>query len=176
MQSRGYEGCVRSLAILKAIGITEDGKREFLGVSCSLSEAEVHWRGFLEGLCRRGMSGLQLVISDDHKGLRAALRAIMPSVKWQRCLFHLAQNAGAHVPSTSMRKEASAAVREIYQAVDKQEAEGRLRKIVEHYKDRASKFCDWLEENFVEGLTFFEFPKEHWKKIRTNNVLERANR
>jgi putative transposase len=66
-------------------------------------------------------------------------------------------------------------VREIYQAVDKEEAERRLHKVVERYKDKARKFCDWLEENFIEGLTFFDFPKEHWKKIRTNNVVERFN-
>jgi transposase-like protein len=118
---------------------------------------------------------LELVISDDHKGLRSALKAVFPSVKWQRCLFHLAQNAGAHVPSKSMRKEVFAAVREIYQAWDRDEAEMRMRKVIEYYKSKASKFCEWLEENFVEGLTFFAFPKEHWKKIRTNNLLERMN-
>ena len=170
-----YEGSVRSLAVLKAVGINEEGVREVLGVSCSLSEAEVHWREFLENLIRRGMRGLQLIISDDHAGLRNALQAVLPSVKWQRCLFHLAQNAGAHVPSASMKKEASAAVREIYQAIDKNEAEQRLKKVVDRYKDKASNFCDWLEENFVEGLTFFDFPKTHWKKIRTNNLMERMN-
>lgn len=171
-----HEGCVRSLAILKAIGVNKDGGREILGVSCSLSEAGVHWRNFLEDLCRRGMSGLQLVISDDHKGLGVALRAVFPSVKWQRCLFHLAQNAGAHVPNVSMRKEVSASVREIYQAISREEAMERMKKITERYRDKASKFCDWLEENFVEGLTFFDFPKAHWKKIRTNNMVERINR
>jgi len=170
-----YEGSVRSLAVLKAVGVTEEGVREVLGISCSLSEAEVHWREFLSGLIKRGMSGLKLVISDDHKGLRCALRAILPSVRWQRCLFHLAQNAGAHVPSASMRQEASAAVREIYQALDRDEAERRMQKVIERYKGKATKFCDWLEEHFVEGLTFFDFPKEHWKKIRTNNLLERMN-
>lgn len=170
-----YEGSVRSLAVLKAVGVNEDGLREVLGISCSLSEAEVHWREFLEALMRRGMRGLQLIISDDHAGLKNALQAVLSSVKWQRCLFHLAQNAGAYVPSASMKKEVSAAVREIYQAIDKSEAEQRMRKVVEHYKDKASDLCDWLEENFVEGLTFFDFPKCHWKKIRTNNLMERMN-
>lgn len=170
-----HEGSVHSLAVLKAVGVNEEGLREILGVSCSLSEAEVHWRGFLENLIKRGLRGLQLIISDDHPGLRNALRSVLPSVKWQRCLFHLAQNAGSHIPSTGMRREASAAVREIYQAIDKREAEERMRKVVEHYKDKAPNFCDWLEENFVEGLTFFDFPKAHWKKIRTNNLMERMN-
>jgi putative transposase len=169
------EGSVRSLAVLKAVGVNEEGTREVLGISCSLSEAEVHWRGFLEGLVKRGMRGLQLIISDDHAGLRSARRAVLPAVKWQRCLFHLAQNAGAHIPSRNMRKEASAAVREIYQAIDRQEAEERMRKVVERCQGKALKFCDWLEEHFIEGLTFFDFPKEHWRKIRTNNLMERMN-
>jgi transposase-like protein len=169
------EAAVRSLAVLKAVGVTEDGVREVLGISCSLSEAEVHWREFLNDLCSRGMRGLKLVISDDHAGLRAALKAVLPSVKWQRCLFHLAQNAGAYAPSTSMRKEISEAVREIYQAQDRDEAESRMRKVADRYHLKASKFCEWLEEHFVEGLTFFCFPKDHWKKIRTNNLLERMN-
>jgi putative transposase len=170
-----YEGAVRSLAVLKAVGVNEEGIREVLGISCSLSEAEVHWREFLTDLIKRGVNGMQLIISDDHRGLRSALQAVFPSIRWQRCLFHLAQNAGAHVPLASMKQEASAAVREIYQAVDKEEAERRMRKIIERYQTKASKFCDWLEEHFVEGLTFFDFPKEHWKKIRTNNLLERMN-
>lgn len=170
-----YEGSVRSLAVLKAVGVTESGTREVLGISCSLSEAEVHWRDFLQGLIKRGMSGLKLIISDCHAGLQQALRMTLPSVKWQRCLFHLAQNAGAHVPSAAMKKEASAAVREIYQAMDKDEAKSRMQKVIERYKSRAEKFCNWLEEHFIEGLTFFDFPKEHWRKIRTNNLLERMN-
>lgn len=170
-----YEGSVRSLAVLKAVGVKEDGSREVLGISCSLSEAEVHWREFINGLICRGMNGIKLIISDDHQGLRAALKAALPSVPWQRCLFHLAQNAGSHVPAAHMREEASAAVREIYGAMDKAEAEARMRKVVERYHSKAAKFCEWLEEHFIEGLTFFSFPKEHWKKIRTNNLLERMN-
>jgi putative transposase len=170
-----YEGSVRSLAVLKAVGVNEEGIREILGISCDLSEAEVHWRSFMEDLIKRGLHGVELMISDSHVGLRAALKAVFPSVRWQRCLFHLAQNAGAQAPHAHMRTEICQAVREIYQAVDRQEAEVRLRRIVDRYKERASKFCDWLEEHFVEGLTYYEFPKQHWKKIRTSNIVERIN-
>lgn len=170
-----HDGSVRSLGVLKAVGVNEDGIREILGISCSLSEAEVHWRGFLENLIKRGMCGVELVISDSHAGLRAAIRAVLPSVKWQRCLFHLAQNAAAYAPNVHMRKEICNSVREIYQAVDKNEAETRLKKVVERFKDKASSFCKWLEEHFIEGLTFFDFSKEHWRKIRTVNVVERIN-
>ena len=171
-----YEGVVRSMAVLKAIGVTPDGTREVLGISCSLSEAEVHWRSFLQDLLKRGLIGVELVISDDHAGLKAALRAVMPSVKWQRCIFHLAQNAGHHSPTKAMQQEIHDAVKEIYGAQDRAEAEARLKKVVERLKNKASKFCDWLETNFIEGLTFYDFPKKHWKKIRTVNALERMNR
>lgn len=170
-----YEGCVRSLAVLKAVGVTEEGMREILDVSCSLSEADTHWRGFIEGLVKRGMKGLKLVISDDHSGLRKALMMLLPSVKWQRCLFHLAKNAADYVPARHLKKEMAAAVREIYRAVDREEALARKDKLVERYRDKATRFCDWLEENFEEGLTFFDFPKEHWSRIRTNNLMERLN-
>jgi len=170
-----YEGSVRSLAVLKAVGVTDKGVREVLGVSCSLSEAEVHWRCFLESLLKRGMHGIELIISDSHSGLREAIKAVLPSVKWQRCLFHLAQNASAYAPHTYMRKEICESVREIYQAVDKNEAKSRLRRVVEKYHVKAERFCSWLEEQFIEGLTFFDFPKEHWKKIRTVNIVERIN-
>lgn len=170
-----HEGTVRSLAVLKAVGVNDEGMREILGVSCSLSEAEVHWREFLESLICRGLHGVELVISDNNPGLKKALKTVLPSVKQQRCLFHLAQNAGSYAPHANMRKEICVSVKEIYQAISKEEAELRLKNVVERFKDRASRFCDWLEENFTEGLVFFDFPKEHWKKIRTVNVVERIN-
>lgn len=171
-----YEGVVRSMAVLKAIGVGLDGMREVLGISCSLSEAEVHWRTFLQDLLKRGMTGIELTTSDDHPGLKAALRAVMPSVKWQRCIYHLAQNAGHHSPNKTLQPEIHEAVKEIYGAQDRAEAETRLKRVVEKFKGKASKFCDWLETNFIEGLTFYDFPKKHWKKIRTVNALERMNR
>lgn len=170
-----YEGSVRSLAVLKAVGINEEGIREVLGVSCGLSEAEVHWRTFLEDLTSRGLHGIELATSDDHPGLRKALQAVLPSIKWQRCLFHLSQNATAYAPSKKLKKEIAGAVRDIYQAMDKEEALERLKRTVERFKDQAAKFCDWLEENFIEGLTFFDFPESHWKRIRTVNIIERIN-
>jgi len=170
-----YEGNVRSMAVLKAVGVNKDGFREILGISCGLSEAEVHWREFIEDLIRRGMHGLKLVTSDDHSGLRAALRAVLPSVPWQRCLFHLAQNASSYAPSVSMRPEICRAVREVYQSVDAEEARSRLKRVLDCFRGKADGFCVWLEEHFTEGLTFFQYPREHWRKIRTVNVVERLN-
>lgn len=170
-----YEGSVRSLATLKAVGVNQEGIREILGISCSLSEAEVHWRDFIEDLIRRGLHGVELIISDAHTGLRAAIQAVFPSVKWQRCIFHLAQNASGYASKADMRAELCDIVRQIYQAVDKGEAISRLKSAVKRYRGKASKFCDWLEEHFIEGLTFFDFPKEHWRRIRTVNAVERIN-
>ena len=100
-----HGGCVRDCALLTAIGIDEAGKRSVLGTSVSLSEAEVHWREFLASLQERGLHGVELVVSDDHKGLRAALTARFAGVTWQRCQFHLQQNAQAYVPRKALRRQ-----------------------------------------------------------------------
>ena len=91
-------GCILESAVLVAIGVDEGGKREVLGLSVKLSEAEVHWREFLQSLLERGLSGVELIISDDHSGLRAARQAVLPAVPWQRCQFHLQLNAQSYVP------------------------------------------------------------------------------
>jgi len=168
-------GSVKDLAILTAIGVNEEGKREILGISCSLSEAEVHWRKFLEDLLSRGLKGVWLIISDDHAGLKKARKAILPGVQWQRCLFHMAQNAIHYSPSHAMRKEVAQSVRDIYQALSEEEAKARLKVAVSKYREKAPRFSEWLEENFEEGLAFYKYPRDHWKKIRTNNPAERLN-
>jgi transposase-like protein len=171
-----HEGQVRDLAVLKAIGVNHEGKREILGISCSLSEAEVHWRKFMEGLLFRGLKGIRMVVSDDHKGLRAALKGCFPSVPWQRCIFHLCQNAQSYAPNQILKGEISQAVRDIYQAVSREEAVRKMRETIEKYQGKASKFCGWLEENFEEGLSFYSFPRRHWKQIRTSNMVECLNK
>ncbi|MDX8430292.1 MAG: IS256 family transposase [Candidatus Algichlamydia australiensis] len=170
------DGCVRSVAILTAIGVNEEGYREVVGISCSLSEAEVHWRSFLEKLLKRGLCGVELIISDAHTGLSKAREAVLPSVKWQRCLFHLTQNAQHYAKSNQMRGEIADDVRDIYLAASKEEARERLQRVVKKYEMRASEFSVWLEENFEEGLTHYEHPKRERKKLRTNNLSERLNR
>jgi transposase-like protein len=98
-----HGGSVRDCAVLVAIGILEDGKRSVLGTSVSLSEAEVHWRTFLDSLIERGLHAVQLIVSDSHAGLKQARRACFPGAPWQRCQFHLMQNALHYVPKVSMR-------------------------------------------------------------------------
>lgn len=171
-----HNGSVISMAILLAYGVTLEGKREILGASASLSEAEVHWREFLKGLQSRGMHGLRLGISDDHPGLKNARTAVFPSVPWQRCQFHLAQNAQSYAPKKSMRLEIGDVMREIFSSPTLEIAREMIRQAVEKYRTRAPEFAKWLEENIEEGLTVYQFPKEHWKKIRTSNGIERVNR
>ena len=166
---------VVNLSVHIAIGVNKDGYREVLGISVKISEAEVHWRSFLESLQNRGMKGIELFISDSHSGLRAALKTIFPATPWQRCIFHLAQNAQNYAPKQSMKKEIAQSVRDIYQALSFEEAKTRIDKTIEQYKEKAPRFVEWLEENFEEGLTFYRFPRDHWRKIRTSNSLERIN-
>ena len=169
------DGSVKDLAIFTAIGVNEQGHREVLGISCSLSEAEVHWRRFLEDLLKRGLKGVQLIISDAHAGLNKARQSVLPGTAWQRCYFHLAQNAQNQAPSLSMKGEIATVIRDIYSAPSKQEAKDRLKKAIADYEAKASRFSEWMEENCEEGFTFYDYPQAHWKKIRTNNVSERVN-
>lgn len=169
------DGQVRDAAILIASGVDPEGKRQVLGVSVSLSEAEAHWRTFLRSLVERGLSGIRLIISDSHAGLKAARQAVFGGIPWQRCQFHLQQNASQYVPRKSMRKEAASDIRMIFNAPDRATAEIYLKQKVEKYSETASALADWMEENLQEGLTVFNFPSSHHVRIRTTNHLERVN-
>ena len=169
-------GQVRDAAVLMATGITPKGERQVLGVSVSLSEHESHWKSFLKGLKDRGMKDVKLVISDDHQGLGAARRAVLGSVPWQRCHFHLQQNAGAYVPKQAMRMEVAADIRSMFNAPDRKTAEEFLQAAIQKYAVSAPRLSAWLEENLSEGFTVFDFPLEHRKSIRTTNSLERVNK
>ena len=169
-------GQVRDAAVLVASGITPEGERQVLGVSVSLSEHETHWKAFLKSLKDRGMNGVKLVISDDHQGLRAARRAVLGSVPWQRCQFHLQQNAGAYVPRQSMRVEVAADIRAMFNAADRKAAEEYLKAAIQKYALSAPRLSAWMEENLSEGFTVFDFPLEHRRSIRTTNSLERINK
>jgi putative transposase len=169
-------GVVVSCALLIAVGLQPDGRRTILGVSVSLSEAEVHWRDFLASLQARGLHGVKLLVSDDHAGLRAALTARLPGVKWQRCQFHLAQNLLDYLPPNISQEEASAELRGVFNAPNRAEAERLLALMVTKYTPISKKLAAWLEANIPEGLTVFDFPVEHRRRLRTNNGLERLNR
>jgi transposase-like protein len=171
-----HGGSVVPCAVLVAIGILPDGKRSVLGVSVSLSEAEVHWRDFLASLQGRGLHGVRHITSDDHSGLKEARQARFPGVAWQRCQFHLQQNAMHHVPKVAMRPEVAADLRLVFDAADAAEARRQLDLAVKKYEVSAPKLADWMEANVPEGLTVFQLPSAHRKKLRTTNGLERLNK
>jgi len=169
-------GQIRDAAVLIATGISPEGERQVLGVSVSLSEHRVHWRDFLQSLRDRGVRGVKLVTSDAHEGLGAARRGIFGSTPWQRCHFHLQQNAGAYVPRQSMRAEVAADIRNIFNAPDRVIAEKYLQMAIQKYAKSAPRLSAWLEANLAEGFTVFDFPIKHRRFIRTTNSLERVNR
>ncbi|MBX3649726.1 MAG: IS256 family transposase, partial [Rhodocyclaceae bacterium] len=169
-------GTVVSCALLVAIGVQPDGRRSVLGLSVSLSEAEVHWREFLAGLQARGLHGVRLITSDDHAGLRAALQARFAGVPWQRCQFHLQQNLIDHLPPNVPQDEASRDLRSVFNAPNRAEADRLLGQMVSKHVTSAPKLAAWLEANVPEGLAVFAFPAEHRRRLRTNNALERLNR
>jgi transposase-like protein len=168
-----HNGVVIDVALLSAVGITPDGQRRVLGTSVALSEAEVHWRDFLDSLVARGMRGVNFIASDDHAGLKAARRAILPSVPWQRCQFHLAQNAIHHCPTQAIRSQIGDWLRPIFNARDHAEADQRLKDAIEHFTPAAPKLARWLEDNVPESMTVFMLPTEHRKKMGTTNGIER---
>jgi len=170
------DGSVVSAAVLIATGVQPDGHRSVLGVSVSLSEAEVHWRSFLTSLMERGMHGVVCVTADDHSGLTAALNAVLPGVKRQRCQFHLQQNAGHYVPKVSMREEVAASIRAVFNAPDKTEANRLLQQAIVKYKKKASQLAEWMDINIPQGLPVFDLPEKVRKKLRTTNGVERLNR
>ena len=171
-----HGGAVVDCAVLVAAGVLPDGKRTILGTSVSLSEAEVHWRAFLESLIARGLRGVRLITSDAHSGLKAAIAACFPGAAWQRCQFHLQQNAVAYVPSIAMRPEVARDLRAIFNAPDRAEADRLLDRFIERYSEPAPKLAEWATDAVPEALQVFALPPDHRRRLRTSNMLERLNR
>lgn len=171
-----HGGRVIDCAVLIALGVTETGHRQVLGCSVSLSESEVHWREFLVGLQERGLCGVKLFVSDAHEGLKAARGAVFPAIPWQRCQFHLQQNAQSYVPRQSMRREVANDIRGIFNASDEAAATEQLRLFLKKYESTAPKLAQWAETALMEGFTVFDLPDSHRRKTRTSNVLERLNK
>ena len=169
------DGRVRDAAVLMAVGVDLDGKRQVLGLSVSLSEQEIHWREFLQGLVQRGLRGVRLITSDAHAGLRAARRTIFGGIPWQRCQFHLQQNARSYVPRKEMYEEVARDLRTIFDAPDLATAEAWLKETIQKYQGISPRLATWIEQSIPEGLTAFTFPAAHRRRIRTSNMLERLS-
>jgi putative transposase len=171
------DGIVRDCATLTAYGIRcDDGKRIILGVSCALSEAEVHWREFLNQLKQRGIGIPRLVTSDAHLGLKAALKAALNATPWQRCQFHLQQNAQEYVTKQHLKPKVAEDIRFIFNADNCAHAEERLKAFVKTYSETQPRLAAWAEENLPDGFTVFALPEPHRKRLRTSNACENVNR
>lgn len=170
-----HGGQLLDCAVLIALGIDPQGKRSILGVSVALSEAEVHWRQFLQSLQKRGLHGVRFIVSDDHAGLAAARTAVFPSVPWQRCQFHLQQNAQAYIPRLEMRAAVAEAIRSVFNCPDRPTAQNRLNEIVALYAKTAPSLSAWMETNLPQGFSIFALPVAHQFRLRTSNALERVN-
>jgi putative transposase len=169
-------GIVTDQATLTAIGIDVEGKRHILGISVERSEAEVHWRSFFQSLVKRGLCGMELMTSDAHTGLSAARQAVFPNVGWQRCQFHLQQNASQYVVRLEQRGEVARELRSVFNAPSREEAQRLLAGMVKKYETSAPRLSAWLEGNVSEGLTVFAYPKPYQLRLRTSNLSERINR
>ena len=170
------DGTVRDCATLIAHGVRlSDGKRMILRVSCALSEAEMHWRDFLTGLKERGMGIPSLITSDAHSGLKAALKTSFNASPWQRCQFHLQQNAQNYITKHELKSLIASEIKTIFNADSREHAEERLRAFVKKWQKDQPKLAAWAEENLPEGFTIFALPKEHRKRLRTSNACETLN-
>jgi transposase-like protein len=163
-------------SVLLAIGVDAEGRRSVLGVSVSLSEAEVHWREFFKSLIERGLHAVELITSDAHAGLKEARKACFPGVPWQRCRFHLMRNALAHVPREEMKPQVMDDLRSILDSADEHAAGEQLGRVVRKYQKSAPKLAEWMEENVPESFAVFRLPPAHRQRLRTTNMLERINR
>lgn len=169
-------GRLVNCAVLVAIGITSSGHRRVLGVSVALSEAEVHWRDFLNSLIERGLRGVKYIASDDHSGMRAARTAMFPGVPWQRCQFHLQHNAQSYVSRLDQRATVARQIRAIFNAPDANEAQRLLDMARKDWQTSHPHLAAWAEINLPEGFAVFGLPEAHRVRMRTTNGLERLNK
>jgi putative transposase len=168
-------GQVVSRAVVVATGITACGDREILGVDIGDSEDETFWTGFLRSLRSRGLGGVRLVISDAHAGLRAAIRRVLSGASWQRCRVHYARNLLALVPKAH-QEMVSAAFRSIFALADPDDVKARYDEVTDTLTARFPKAAESLRDARTDVLAFTAFPREHWRKIWSNNPLERLNK
>jgi transposase-like protein len=165
---------VESEGVLKVKGIDEDGYREILEVKVAPGEEKASWEELLADLLRRGLDpkAVRYVVSDEHRGLRAAVRRYLPGALWQRCQTHYQRNAGPKVPRKA-RAEIHGRLRDIFNAPDLEIALDRARLLIEECRSRFPELASWLEETIEEVLVVFALPSEHRRRLRTTNGLER---
>lgn len=176
MYPKVREGCrVVGLAVLVAIGVNQDGRREVLGIEVAEGEMESCWAAFLEGLVKRGLVGVELVISDAHTGLKAGVRRVLNGVSWQRCRVHFMRNAAAKLTKAA-QPEFLDRLKKAFQQPTQKEAKEAFKVLADETRRKHPGFAALLDEGADDVLAFMAFPVEHWRKIHSTNALERENR
>lgn len=166
---------VVGLAVLVAIGVNQQGYREVLGLEVADGEMESAWCGFLESLVKRGLTGVELVVSDAHTGLKAAVRRVLNGVSWQRCRVHFMRNAAVKLPKAA-QEAVLEQLKQAFQSKDKEEALERFKALSMATQSKHPSFAALLDEAVEDVLGYMDFPKADWRKIHSTNVLERENR
>jgi putative transposase len=167
-------GVIVSRAILIALGIDWEGRRQVLAVEYANRESQSSWREFLLQLKARGLNGVQFVVSDDHPGLKVAIREVLPGVWWQRCYVHFLRNALDYLPRKA-DDDCLQELRWMYERRNVEEARRDLRSWLEKWGGKYPKLCAWVERNIEETWTFYRLPVAHHKHLKSTNLLERFN-
>ncbi len=173
-QKARHNGRVVSMAVLIVVGVNDEGYRSVLAVEVAHSENEADYDDLFRALSGRGLRGVKLVVSDDHKGLKAAVQRNFPGVAWQRCQVHFMRNLLMKLRLRD-RGWVMAALRDVFNAPDRPAAESRLRRLAERLRSPYPDLADWLEEEAPETLSVFDYPEAHRRRLRTTNGLERLN-
>jgi putative transposase len=166
-------GRIISVAVIVAVGVNSDGRREVLGMDIGASEAAPFWTDFLRKLTRRGLRGVKLVISDSHEGIKAAVARVL-NATWQRCRVHFMRNALAHA-SRQGRRVASAFIATAFAQDDAEAARVQWRKVADQLRPKVPKLARLMDEAEPDVLAYMTFPKDHRAKIHSTNPLERVN-
>lgn len=173
---RSWGGEVRNVSVLVAIGVAQDGFREVLGICEGAKEDIESWSNFLGHLKQRGLKGIQLVISDKCLGLIEALGKFFPDSRWQRCVVHFYRNVFSLVPKSKV-KEVAAMLKAIHAQEDREEAQKKAETVANKLEVmKLKKAAELVRQGADETLAYYAFPREHWRKLRTNNPLERIMR
>ena len=163
---------VTSMALLVCVGVDEEGFREVLAVEVAATEKGAAYASLLRGLIDRGLSGVRLVVSDDHEGIKAAVFSELPGAEWQRCTVHFERNILAHVPASS-RAEVAQDLKAIFKVRREKTAKALAEEFIELYSGRFTKAVSVFEASIEEALTYLGYPGSHHAKLRTTNMLER---
>jgi putative transposase len=170
------DGRVVSTAVVIAMGVKADtGEREVLGLDVGPSEDEAFWTVFLRSLVARGLSGVRLVTSDAHQGLKGAIEVVLQGSSWQRCRVHFMRNALSLVPKVAQQM-VGATIRTVFAQPDSQSAREQWRRVSDGFRTRFPKLACLMDDAEEDVLAYALFPAEHWQKVWSNNPLERVNK